>query len=139
MKKIGLLALVIMCVGLMSCERPKVDPNVRFYMDGQEITTDTVVVALNSYQEITIKTISPDMFFSYYWQLPTGYPMELGNGSENFQIIQQSTGYNGNSAVHTTNALFKMFFSDTLYQAGDVCRLRANSSDYQRVLKVVVE
>ena len=138
MKRLAFVSLLFVLV-VAACERPKVDPNVRFYMDGQEITTDTVVVALNSYQEITIKTISPDMFFSYYWQLPTGYPMELGNGSENFQIIQQSTGYNGNSAVHTKNALFKMFFSDTLYQAGDVCRLRANSSDYQRVLKVVVE
>ena len=114
MKRLAFVSLLFVLV-IAACERPKVDPNVRFYMDGQEITTDTVVVALNSYQEIAIKTISPDMFFSYYWQLPTGYPMELGNGSENFQIIQQSTGYNGNSAVHTTNALIKMFFSDTLY------------------------
>ena len=31
------------------------------------------------------------------------------------------------------------WFSDSLYHAGDVCRLRVYSPDYQRVLKVVVE
>ena len=141
MKKIGLLALVIMSVGLMSCERPAVDPSVRFYVEGEELTSDTLVVPLNSYQEIGIKTVSQRSHYDFYWQLPTGYPESLVNGSDNFHLYLQSTGYNGgsNGAVLTTSAEFRMWFSDSLYHAGDVCRLRVYSTDYQRVLKVVVE
>ena len=131
--------MILFVFVLASCHRPTVDPSVRFYMDGQEITTDTVTVPLNSYQEIGIKTISPEYYFDFYWQLPTEYPVELGNGSDNFLLLSQSTGFNGNSAVYTLNAEFRMFFSDTLYHAGDVCRLRVYSPEYQRVLKVVVE
>ena len=58
MKKIGLLALVIMSVGMMSCERLQVDPNVRFYIDGQEITNDSIPVLLNTYQEVGIKAVN---------------------------------------------------------------------------------
>ena len=138
MKRLGFISLMFVLV-LASCNRPTVDPSVRFYMDGHEITTDTVTVPLNSYQEITIQTVSPEWYYEFYWQLPTGYPMELGNGSDNFHLFSQSSGFNGNSAVYTLNAEFRMFFSDTLYHVGDVCRLRAYSPDYQRVLKVVVE
>ena len=138
MKRLGLITILFVFV-LASCHRPTVDPSVRFYMDGQEITTGTVTVPLNSYQEITIKTISPEYYFDFYWQLPTEYPVELGNGSDNFLLLSQSSGFNGNSAVYMLNAVFRMFFSDTLYHAGDVCRLRVYSPEYQRVLKVVVE
>lgn len=140
MKRLAFVSLLFLLV-ITACNRPQVDPNVRFYVDGEEITSDTLIVPLNSYREIGIKTISASSHFDFYWQLPTGYPEALVNGSDNFLIYQQSTGYNGgsNGAVLTTNAVFRMIFSDTLYHAGDVCRLRAYSPNYQRVLKVVVE
>ena len=131
MKRLAFVSLLFVLV-IAACERPAVDPSVRFYVEGEELTSDTLVVPLNSYQEIGIKTVSQRSHYDFYWQLPTGYPEAL---------YQQGTGYNGgsNGAVLTTSAEFRMWFSDSLYHAGDVCRLRVYSPDYQRVLKVVVE
>ena len=135
MKKIGLLILLVMTIGLVSCEWPWQRPNsdVRFYMDGQEITADTVTVSLNTYQEIGVEAINSGEDWRFYWQQPPGYTMELHDGDKNFHWI---TDTYGNGRVLT--AVFSMSFSDTLYHSGEVCRLRAISGDYQEVLFVAV-
>lgn len=134
MKKIGLLALVIMCVGMMSCERPQVDPNVRFYIDGQEITNDSIPVLLNTYQEVGIKAVNSGADWHFYWLKPASYPVELHSGDGNLQWLTDSYG---NNRVLTLE--FRMFFADSLYQHGDVCHLRCKSGDYVKVLRMVVE
>lgn len=134
MKKIGLLALVIMSVGMMSCERPQVDPNVRFYIDGQEITNDSIPVLLNTYQEVGIKAVNSGADWHFYWLKPASYPVELHSGDGNLQWLTDSYG---NNRVLTLE--FRMFFADSLYQHGDVCHLRCKSGDYVKVLRMVVE
>lgn len=134
MKKIGLLALMIMCVGMMSCERPQVDPNVRFYIDGQEITNDSIPVLLNTYQEVGIKAVNSGADWHFYWLKPASYPVELHSGDGNLQWLTDSYG---NNRVLTLE--FRMFFADSLYQHGDVCHLRCKSGDYVKVLRMVVE
>lgn len=134
MKKTSLIIWGMMLVGLMSCEQPKVDPNVRFYMDGQEITNDSISVLLNTYQEVGIKAINQGADWHFYWLKPTGYPVELHSGDGNLQWLTDS---HGNSRILTLE--FKMLFADSLYQRGDVCHLRCKSGDYVKVLRMVVE
>ncbi|MBO4488184.1 MAG: hypothetical protein J5741_00815 [Bacteroidales bacterium] len=134
MKKTSLIIWGMMLVGLMSCEPPKVDTNVRFYVDGQEITNDSVSVLLNTYQEIGIKAINQGADWHFYWQQPTGYPVELHSGDGNLQWLSDS---HGNSRILTLE--FRMFFADSLCQHGDVCHLRCKSGDFVKVLNVLVE
>lgn len=139
MRKLAVLAVLFMALGLVSCDRSDLDPNVTFYMDGQEITTESITVPMNSYREIVIKAIGPKHDWHFYWQYATGYPVELANGSENFQLYNESWTEGATSSVHKMNAEFRMIFSDTVYHSGDECRLRVSNPDYQKVLKVVVE
>ena len=134
MKKLSLIILCFTLVGLMSCEQPRVDTNVRFYMDGQEITNDSISVLLNTYQEVGIKAINQGADWHFYWLKPTGYPVELHSGDGNLQWLTDS---HGNSRILTLE--FKMLFADSLYQRGDVCHLRCKSGDYVKVLRMVVE
>ena len=134
MKAFKLSLFLFLVMGLMSCEQPKVDTNVRFYVDGQELATDSITVLLNTYQEVGIKAINSGADWHFYWQQPTGYPVELHSGDGNLQWLSDS---HGNSRILTLE--FRMFFADTLYQHGDVCHLRCKSGDYVKVLNVVVE
>lgn len=134
MKAFKLSLFLFLVMGLMSCEQPKVDTNVRFYVDGQELARDSITVLLNTYQEVGIKAINSGADWHFYWQQPTGYPVELHSGDGNLQWLSDS---HGNSRILTLE--FRMFFADTLYQHGDVCHLRCKSGDYVKVLNVVVE
>ena len=142
MRKLGFLALFFVVLTMVSCETEtkRIDSRVTFSMDGQEITADTITVPMNSYQEIIIKTVAPSESptYNFYWQYATGYPIELANGSDNFQILQQTVRY-GNNGCEKITAEFRMIFSDTAYHSGDVCRLRVTNSEYQKVLKMRVE
>lgn len=142
MRKLGFLALFFVVLTMVSCETEtkRIDSRVTFSMDGQEITADTITVPLNSYQEIIIKTVAPSesQTYNFYWQYATGYPIELANGSDNFQIVHETVRY-GSNGYEKMTAEFRMIFSDTTYHSGDVCRLRVTNSEYQKVLKVRVE
>ena len=144
---VGLLGLCVLC---MSCSRDQqYSSTIRFFIDGKEITTDTITVALNSYQEIRIESYAPQFIdgIRYYWQAPTGYPQELShNGTpEMFRLLTQSFGdfiTVDNVSGYTESALFFMLFSDEIYHSGDLCKLRVNFSDsgyYERVLNIRVE
>lgn len=134
MKRTLSLIISTMLIILTSCEQPRVDTNVRFYVDGQEITNDSISVLLNTYQEIGIKAINQGADWHFYWLKPTGYPVELHSGDGNLQWLTDSYG---NSRILTLE--FGMFFADSLYQHGDVCQLRCKSGDFVKVLKMVVE
>ena len=144
---IGLLGLCVLCV---SCSRePQYSSNIRFFIDGNEIKTDTITVALNSYQEIRIESYAPQFIdgILYYWQSPTGYPQELSQSGtpETFQLLTQS--FNDLLIVDEMNgymeaALFHTLFSDEIYRSGDVCKLRVKftpSGYYERTLNIRVE
>ena len=143
----GLLSLCILC---MSCSRDQsYSSTVRFFIDGTEITADTITVALNSYQEIRIESYAPQFIddIRYFWQAPTGYPQELShNGTpEMFRLLTQSFGdfiTVDDVSGYTEAALFYMLFSDEVYHSGDLCKLRVKFSDsgyYERVLNIKVE
>ena len=72
MKRTLSLIISTMLIILTSCEQPRVDTNVRFYVDGQEITNDSISVLLNTYQEIGIKAINQGADWHFYWLKPTG-------------------------------------------------------------------
>lgn len=143
----GLLGLCVLCV---SCSREqRYSSNIRFFIDGTEITADTITVALNSYQEIRIESYAPQFIdgILYYWQVPTGYPQELShNGTpEMFRLLSQS--FTNSITVDemsgfTETALFYTLFSDDVYHSGDLCNLRVKftpSGYYERVLTIKVE
>ena len=143
----GLLSLCVMC---MSCSRDQqYSSTIRFFIDGKEITTDTITVALNSYQEIRIESYAPQFIdgILYYWQAPTGYPQELShNGTpEMFRLLTQSFDNSitvDNLSGYTETALFYMLFSDETYHSGDMYKLRVKftpSGYYERVLNIRVE
>jgi len=142
MKKLEFIALFFVVITMVSCETgtKRIDSRVTFSMDGQEITADTITVPLNSYQEIIIKTVAPSgsQTYNFYWQYASGYPIELSNGSDNFQILHETVRY-GNNGYEKMTAEFRMIFSDTTYHSGDVCRLRVTNSEFQKVLRVKVE
>ena len=146
----GLLSLcIILCVSCSRGEQLQSSSGVRFFIDGTEITADTITVALNSYQEIRIESCAPGIGdgILYYWQYPTGYPQELShNGTpEMFQLLTQSldnTLMVDDLSGYTETALFYMLFSDDIYHSGDICKLRVKftpSGYYERVLNVRVE
>lgn len=143
----GLLSLCVMC---MSCSRDQqYSSTIRFFIDGKEITTDTITVALNSYQEIRIESYAPQFIdgIRYYWQAPTGYPQELSHNSTPgmFQLLTQS--FDDNLIVdemngYTETALFYTLFSDEIYHSGDLCKLRVKftpSGYCERVLNIRIE
>lgn len=149
-KTILAFAIIGMCVLCMSCSRgQRYSSSVRFFIDGIEITTDTITVALNSYQEIRIESYFPQISdgILYYWQTPTGYPQELShNGTpEMFQLLTQSLSdfiIVDDMSGYTEVALFYMLFSDEIYHSGDLCKLRVKftpSGYYERVLTIRVE
>lgn len=133
MKRVAFISLLFVLV-IAACERPAVDPNVRFYINGQEITNDSIPVLLNTYQEVGIKAVNSSADWHFYWLKPASYPVELHSGDGNFQWLTDSYG---NNRVLTLE--FRMFFADSLYQHGDVCQLRCKSGDYVKVLRMVVE
>ena len=142
----GLLSLCILC---MSCSRgERYTSNIRFFINGTEITADTITVAINSYQEIRIESYSPRIGdgILYYWQYPTGYPqaMSMSETPEMFRLLTQS--FDDNLIVdemngYTEAALFYMLFSDDIYQSGDICKLRVKFATgyYEKVLNIKVE
>jgi len=143
----GLLGLCVLCV---SCSREqRYSSNIRFFIDGTEITADTITVALNSYQEIRIESYAPQFIdgILYYWQVPTGYPQQLShNGTpEMFRLLSQS--FTNSITVDemsgfTETALFYTLFSDEVYHSGDLCKLRVKftpSGYNERVLNIRVE
>ena len=142
--------LLGLCVLCMSCSRePQCSSNIRFFIDGNEIRTDTITVALNSYQEIRIESYAPQFIdgILYYWQAPTGYPQELSHNSTPgmFQLLTQS--FDDNLIVdemngYTETALFYTLFSDEIYHSGDLCKLRVKftpSGYCERVLNIRIE
>ena len=142
--------LLGLCVLCMSCSRePQYSSNIRFFIDGNEIRTDTITVTLNSYQEIRIESYAPQFIdgILYYWQAPTGYPQELSHNStpEMFQLLTQS--FDDNLIVdemngYTETALFYTLLSDEIYHSGDLCKLRVKftpSGYCERVLNIRIE
>ena len=149
-KKILVSGLVAICMLCASCSR--IEPydlasNVAFYIDNQRITTDTITVPLNSYQEFRIESTASQYMLpiQYQWQYATGAPNNLcQNNSDNFHITSQSfdqtvSGDNSNEYIET--ALFTMHFSDEVYHSGDICKLRVKfaSGYYEKVLNIRVE
>lgn len=136
----------MLCVTCSRIEPFDVASNVTFYIDNQRITTDTIIVPLNSYQEFRIESKAPQYMLpiQYQWQYATGAPNDLSqNNSDNFLITSQSfdqtVGDNSNEYVET--ALFSMHFSDEVYHSGDICKLRVKfaSAYYEKVLNIKVE
>jgi hypothetical protein len=135
----------------MSCSRVGMNlysSSIRFFIDGTEITSDTITIALNSYQEIRIESYSPRIedVILYYWQYPTGYPqaMSMSETPEMFRLLTQS--FDDDLIVdemngYTEAALFYTRFSDEIYHSGDLCKLRVQfaSGYYERVLNIKVE
>ena len=141
-----------LCTLCMSCSRVGMNQyssSIRFFIDGKEITTDTITVALNSYQEIQIESYAPQFIdgILYYWQVPAGYPQELShNGTpEMFRLLSQSFTNSitvDDMSGYTETALFYMLFGDDVYHSGDLCKLRVKFSPsgyYERVLTIKVE
>ena len=148
MRKLIVLIMTSVCALMISCSPANRTfyPEVMFYIDGEEITDNSVEVALNSYCEIQIKTAAPDASspngVRYYWQYATGYPVELTNGSDNLALNGTTFGdylpeYNASGMIQY--ATFRMQFSDTAYHSGDECYLRVYVQNYEKALKVVVQ
>ena len=145
----GLIGLCVLCMSCSSGGQLDYSSSIRFFIDGKEITTDTITVALNSYQEIRIESYAPQFIdgILYYWQAPTGYPQELShNGTpEMFRLLTQSFGNDitvDDLSGYTETALFYTLFSDEIYHSGDLCKLRVKitpSGYYERVLNIRVE
>ena len=148
MKKLIVLFVMVVAALMISCSPASTtfDPEVTFYMDGEEITGNSVEVPLNSYREIQIKTVAGEVNATngvhYYWQYATGYPVELVNGADNLVLNGTTFGaylpeYNTSGMVQY--ATFRMIFSDTTYHSGDECRLSVAVQNYTKTLKVLVQ
>ena len=148
MKKIIFVMLVAVGIMAVSCSPAVVDrePIVTFYMDNEEITSNSVEVPLNSYREIKIKTeaigINSNRGVYYYWQYATGYPGELIVGTDN--LILNGTSFGTyipelEASGMVQFATFRMIFSDTTYHSGDECRLSVSVGNYTKYLKVIVQ
>ena len=140
--------LVAVGVVAVSCSpaNKNFDPDVTFYMDGDEITGNSVEVPLNSYREIQIKTVAADVNSTngvhYYWQYATGYPVELEKGTDN--LVSNGTTFGAYIPEYDASgmvqyATFRMMFSDTTYHSGDECRLIVTVQNYTKNLKVLVQ
>ena len=145
----GLIGLCVLCMSCSSGGQLDYSSSIRFFIDGKEITTDTITVALNSYQEIQIESYAPQFIdgILYYWQYPTGYPQTLSMNEtpEMFRLLTQTFDDSiivDETSGYTETALFFMLFSDDIYHSGDLCKLRVKftpSGYYERVLNIRVE
>ena len=140
MKKFILL-LCVPALMLCSCHKPKsVEPDVKFYVDGVELQSDTLYPNLNSYMDVKIVAITPNIC-SYTWGPINDYPIILRNGILNFHIISSAQPLFEQDYVNGYREVseFRMKFSDTLYQVGDHYKLKVFSSDtYERTLNFIV-
>lgn len=143
MKKVFYLAFIGLVLLFTSCDdqQTRVTPVTRLYIEGQEIFNDTLEVPLNSYQEIRIISYSPNYIsysngyfgITYTWRRINEYPTYLTANSQNLVILSNEQS-EGTKEV----AEFRMLFSDTIYQVGDLYKLRVQFCDYERTLNVVV-
>ena len=146
-KTIVAFGLFSLCVFCISCSRIEQQPSVRFFIDGSEITADTITVPLNSYLEIHIESSTAQYMapVQYQWQYATGTPVDLSeNGSNNLTITSQYLDQSitvESSSGYIETALFTMLFSDGVYHFGDLCKLRVKfaSGYYEKVLNIRVD
>ena len=144
---VGFVGICLLCVSCSRIDSLDLNSRVTFYLDNQQITTDTITVPLNSYQEIRIEstTLQYAMPIQYQWQYATGAPIDLSiNGSNNFDIVSQSIDQSitvQSSSSYQETALLSILFSDEVYHSGDLCKLRVKfaSGYYEKVLNILVE
>ena len=136
-----ILLLCISTLLLCSCHKPEsVEPDVKFYVDGVELQTDTLYPSLNSYVEVKIVAVTPDIC-TYTWRSVNDYPINLRNAGKNFHVMREALPLFEQDYVNGFREVseFRMLFSDTLYHAGDLYKLKVSSSDtYERTLNFVV-
>lgn len=142
MKKTILILAV--CFTFFSCGKLEyIDPEVKFFIDGKEITEDSYSVPLNSYQEVRIESYAPKNLYNYFWRKSTEYPIDLREDREHLAIlystggvVQIEDGKYGSKEL----AEFRMMFSDSICQSGDHFILRVLIDDnYERTLRFFVE
>ena len=91
MKKTILILAV--CFTLFSCGKLEyIDPEVKFFIDGKEITEDSYSVPLNSYQEVRIESYAPKNLYNYFWRKSTEYPIDLREDREHLAILYSTGG-----------------------------------------------
>lgn len=124
-----------------SCSKVKyVDPEVKFYIDGTEVLTDTLYPNINSYAEVRIVSVMPRGNCGYTWRNINGFPINLRSDYTNLQIIMHTQPlYDDEHTGLREVAEFKMLFSDSLYQVGDHYKLKVSCADtYERTLNFIV-
>lgn len=144
---LGFFSICLLCVSCSRIETLDLNSRVTFYLDNQRITTDTITVPLNSYQEIRIESTTPQYAtpIEYQWQYATGAPIDLSSDNSNtFDIVSQY--FDQSISAQSTNnyqetALLSILFSDEVYHSGDLCKLRVKfaSGYYEKVLYIRVE
>lgn len=139
-----IIAFVLISLLFYSCESWNlIDPEVKFYIDGKEITTDDYSVSLNSYLEVRIESYAPQNSYEYLWREIHDFPTNLRTDKERFSIIYSSGGATeiedgkyGSKEVSE----FRMMFSDSICQPGDHFLLRVIlDGHYERTLNFHIE
>lgn len=128
---------------LSACNEPKmVDFDVSFYVDGKEITSDTLAVPLNSFQIIKINTYAPvyNEGIFYTWRSINEPPMDL-RGTDSLRIRYNEFGDGIRDGREGTFewAEFYMSFSDSLFHHGDLYKLSVSAKMEEKVLNILVE
>ncbi|MCQ2277134.1 MAG: hypothetical protein MJZ87_09365 [Bacteroidales bacterium] len=137
MKRI-LPIICLLVLLLCSCNKEKnVQPEVKFYVDGTELLTDTLYPSLNSYVEVKIVSLRPNGNSDYSWRSINGFPINLRSDYANLQIISFEPLYDMNGIREV--AEFRMLFNDTIYQVGDHYKLKVYCGDmYERTLDFII-
>lgn len=133
-------AIVFCAILCPSCDE-FVEDSVSFYIDGNEITADTVTVPINSYQEVQIKVYGSSLNsrFHYYWRSEYGYPIDLLY-TDSLAFYHTASGdVMGRKLGAYQHSEFRMMFSDSVYHSGDIYKLKVTVQDYQRTLNFLVK
>lgn len=141
MKRSIILFFAVALVSLFASCDEFVEDSVSFYIDGNEITADTVTVPINSYQEVQIKVYGSSLNsrFHYYWRSEYDYPIDLLY-TDSLAFYHTASGdVMGRKLGAYQHSEFRMMFSDSVYHPGDIYKLKVTVQDYQRTLNFLVK
>lgn len=128
MKRVNTLLFFIALL-FCSCNHKITPPEIEFFLNGEEVVTDSVYADINSQVVLDVATYASTDGFSvlgsvyYILEYPNGVIDTMDKAvSDNFRIKMQS------SSLET--AQFSEFLSDTIYQTGDKLKFTANYHEW---------
>lgn len=143
MKNLFVLISTVSVFFLTGCHK-YVDPDILFYQEGYEITSNNISVDLDSSIEMQIECMAPTVLghVDYKLFLPNNDNyIDLNQRPDILHVYyqNQSESLQGNRIGEVQRAVFKMDFSEPTFHIGDTCVLNVSIPELEKSLRFIVK